>query len=326
MKDIYYAVISNTIGDTICATPTLKKLYDAYQRKINLVSQTDTKRVWINNPYINKIYTFEEFQCKFNSEFSGDFSRINYHESYVLPGLYNQFGMQRKFNMVDLRQVHANDIGIQLLPEEMTCEFYPNPFSNSFTLPKNYVVIHPSTNWPNRTWPIENWQKLVDYLSEKNIYTVVTGKNMVQSEPGITTKKSIEPLNNLYGLDLTDKADLSDTWHLLNNAKMLITFDSGLLHLAGTTDTFILQLVSAKNPKFVIPYRKGSQNYKYSYVKGKCDLFCTSNLMYSGKGRDDINSIPLLVGCLENKQTFECHSSVEDVTKTIDYLFNNNII
>ncbi len=322
MKDIYYAVISNTIGDTICATPTLKKLYDAYQRKINLVSRTDTKRVWINNPYINKIYTFEEFKSKF----SGDFSKINYHESYVLPGLYNQFGMQRKFNMVDLRQVHANDIGIQLLPEEMTCEFYPNPFSNSFTLPKNYVVIHPSTNWPNRTWAIENWQKLVDYLSEKNIYTVVTGKNMVQSEPGITTKKSIEPLNNLYGLDLTDKADLSDTWYLLNNARMLITFDSGLLHLAGTTDTFILQLGSAKNPKFVIPYRKGSQNYKYSYIKGKCDLFCTSNLMYSGKGRDDINSIPLLVGCLENKPTFECHSSIEDVIKTVNYLFDNNIV
>ena len=60
-------------------------------------------------------------------------SGINYHESYVLPGLYNQFGMQRKFNMVDLRQVHANDIGVQLLPEEMTCEFYPNSFSNSFT-------------------------------------------------------------------------------------------------------------------------------------------------------------------------------------------------
>lgn len=113
---------------------------------------------------------------------------------------------------------------------------------------------------------------------------------------------------------------------MLNNAKMLITFDSGILHLAGTTDTFIVQLGSAKNPKFVAPYRKGSQNYKYTYIKGKCDLFCTSNLRYSAKERDDINSIPILTGCLENKPTFECQSSIEDVTKTISYLFDNNIV
>ena len=115
MKDIYYAVISGTIGDTICATPSLRKLYQVYQRKINVVSQPDSKSVWINNPYIDKIYTFPEFV----NDFKGDKSVINYHESYVLPGLHNQFGMQRKFNMVDLRQVHANDLGIELLPEEM---------------------------------------------------------------------------------------------------------------------------------------------------------------------------------------------------------------
>jgi len=278
--------------------------------------------VWINNPYIDKLYNFPEFI----ELFKGDISKIRYHESYVLPGLHNQFGMQRKFNMVDLRQVHANDLGIQLLPEEMTCDFFPNEFSNSFSLPKDYVVIHPATNWPNRTWPQENWQKLVDFLSENNIYTVVTGKNMIQTEPYVTTEKLIKPLSNLYGIDLTDKADLSDTWHLLQGAKMLITFDSGILHLAGTTDTFIMQLGSAKNPKYVIPYRHGSQSYKYVYVKGNCDLFCTSNLRYSAKERDDINSIPILVGCLENKPTFECQSSIEDVKKTISYLFDNNIV
>ena len=71
---------------------------------------------------------------------------------------------------------------------------------------------------------------------------------------------------------------------------------------------------------------QSSQNYKYTYVKGKCDLFCTSNLRYSAKERDDINSIPILTGCLENKPTFECQSSIEDVTKTVSYLFDNNIV
>jgi len=29
----------NGLGDLICATPTIKKLHDAYQRKITIISQ-----------------------------------------------------------------------------------------------------------------------------------------------------------------------------------------------------------------------------------------------------------------------------------------------
>jgi hypothetical protein len=39
-----------------------------------------------------------------------------------------------------------------------------------------------------------------------------------------------------------------------------------------------------------------------------------------------MNSIPPLTDCLENKPKFECHSSIEDVTNTITYLINNNIV
>jgi ADP-heptose:LPS heptosyltransferase len=105
-----------------------------------------------------------------------------------------------------------------------------------------------------------------------------------------------------------------------------VTLDSGLLHLAGTTDTFIIQLGSAKDPRFSSPYRKGTRNYKYIYVKGKCDLFCTNNMKYSIKEWGTMNSIPPLTDCLENKPKFECHSSIEDVTNTITYLINNNIV
>ena len=39
-----------------------------------------------------------------------------------------------------------------------------------------------------------------------------------------------------------------------------------------------------------------------------------------------MNNVPPLTECLENKPTFECHSSVEDVTKTINYLFKTNLL
>ena len=92
-----------------------------------------------------------------------------------------------------------------------------------------------------------------------------------------------------------------------------ITMDSGLLHLAGTTDAHIIQLGSSINPEFRAPYRHGSQEYKYHYVGGGCSLFCASDMKHGVKEWGDIQGVPPLIGCLENKKTYECHPSVESV-------------
>jgi ADP-heptose:LPS heptosyltransferase len=39
---------------------------------------------------------------------------------------------------------------------------------------------------------------------------------------------------------LTGKTSISDCYHLIHNASCFITMDSGLLHLAGTTNTPII--------------------------------------------------------------------------------------
>lgn len=233
MRDVYLSVNCKTLGDTICFTPTLRKVYSIYDKKINVVVPEETKRIFINNPYIDTLYSYEEFNNKFKNKDWNDLisNEIEYYQTYLLPGLKNNLGVERKFQHVDLRQVHANDLGFQLFDDELECDFFPNDFSKCVDLPKDYVVIHPSTNWPNRTWNHENWQSLIDYLAENKIFTVITGKTTVQKEKSITTEKFIFKFKNVYGLDLSDNLDLSDTWHLLNNAKLFVTFDSGLLHL-----------------------------------------------------------------------------------------------
>ena len=97
--------------------------------------------------------------------------------------------------------------------------------------------------------------------------------------------------------------------------------DSGILHLAGTTDTHIIQLGSSINPKLRAPYRKGTQDYKYSYVPGTCDLFCASNMEYGQRAHNTIHGIPELMYCLENKSTFECHPSVKNVVNEVKKVY-----
>ena len=125
-----------------------------------------------------------------------------------------------------------------------------------------------------------------------------------------------------YGINLMDNSEstIGRIRNLLNSAKALITMDSGILHVGGTTDVNIIQLGSSINPKFRAPYRKGSQDYKYNYVGGKCDLFCASNLKYNVKEHNSIQGVPPLANCLENKPTFECHSDVKDVIDVVTSL------
>ena len=119
------------------------------------------------------------------------------------------------------------------------------------------------------------------------------------------------------GLNLVNKTTLDETWHLIQNSICFVTMDSGLLHLAGTTDAEIIQLGSSINPEFRSPYRHSSQEYKYHYVRGGCGLNCASDVRYGVREWNSIHGIPSLVDCLEHKPTFECHPSVIQVYNKI---------
>ena len=119
-----------------------------------------------------------------------------------------------------------------------------------------------------------------------------------------------------------DGSSINDLWHVINNAKALVTLDSGPLHLAGTTDTWIFQIGSARHPEFNTPYRKGSQDYKHIFIGGECSLFCASNLKYTVREWNNINSIHYLPVCQENYETMRCHPNSDQVLRQIKSIIN----
>ena len=102
-------------------------------------------------------------------------------------------------------------------------------------------------------------------------------------------------------------------FHIINDSHMLITMDTGPMHIAGLTDTHILQIGGAQHPSFRAPYRKGSQSYKHTFVGGSCNIFCNTDLKYNIKEWGDINSVAPLTDCREKKPTFECHPQLNNV-------------
>jgi ADP-heptose:LPS heptosyltransferase len=193
-----------------------------------------------------------------------------------------------------------------LTKDEMTLEYTPNEYEPIDGLPEQYVLIHPVQNWDSRTWDVKKWQLLTKLLNERGIAVVSVGKDSSELG-GANVDKPVFNFEIGLGLNLMNQTSLSQTWHLINNSLCFITMDSGLLHLAGTTDVNIIQLGSSINPEFRSPYRYGSQQYKYHYVIGGCTLKCASNMKYGVREWQSIQGIPSLVNCLERKESFECH-------------------
>jgi len=301
----------NGLGDLICATPTIKKVSLAYGNPITVISQMP--ELFKNNPCVDKSYKISSVDI--------DYFNDNYimHNSFYNIGKKNERGIEYKHNVMDIRSFHSINLGFMLGKDEMDC-FYRPTEENKFTeLPfSRYVVIHPVQSWAVRTWAAEKWMELTKQLNDRNIAVISIGRD--SHETGFfDTQKPVFNFEIPLGLNLMNKTSISDCWHLINNAICVITMDSGILHLAGTTDTRIIHLGSSIKPEFRAPYRYGSQDWNYQYVRGGCGIECASNMKYALKFWDDINSVQPLIGCLENKKEFECHPTVEQIIEAFGY-------
>lgn len=307
MKEICIDVTGcRALGDTLCVTPTVRKISQTYNKKISVISHHS--EIFEGLPYVEKSY---QYTFDLLNELSD-----NHEMMSTFDVSYKENGVCNKHNSMDIRQLHAINLGFMLTKNEMELEYVPNNNVILPNLPEKYVLIHPVQNWESRTWPAKNWQMLTQLLNEKGISVISVGKDSSELG-GSNVDKPVFNFPIKLGLNLMNKTSLDETWHLINRCSCFVTMDSGLLHLAGTTDCEILQLGSSINPEFRSPYRKGSQEYKYHYVRGGCGLNCASDMKYGVREWGSIQGIPSLVGCLERKSTFECHPSVLSVYQKI---------
>jgi ADP-heptose:LPS heptosyltransferase len=229
-------------------------------------------------------------------------------------GKKDERGIEMKHNMMDIRQFHAIHLGFMLGKYDMECFYRPTEQMVN-TISGKYIVIHPVNSWPNRTWSQDNWIKLSEKLIELGYKVVAVGKD--SSETGFfNVQKPVHEMGNNI-INLMNQTSISETWYLLNGSEAVVTMDSGILHLAATTETLIFELGSPINPEFRTPYRYGEQGWRHKYIKGGCGLHCNSNMKYALEYWPTIDSVQPLIGCLEKKETFECHPSVDQVINEI---------
>ena len=290
------------LGDSICAIPTINKLSEFYSKPITVFN--DWSHLLIDHPSVS--------ECKKLDDST---------EGYLVHDTFEKFlanGREKKHNAIDIRQYHAWDIGISLTNDEMDCDLYCEKEKDIGI--SDYVIIHPSKTWESRTWDESKWQELTNGLISLGLKVVIIGNDNGQKE--WNEDKKILELKNVHnikgGINLINKTSIPELrWMMNHKAFCVITMDSGILHVAGTTDCNIIQLGSSLNYKLRAPYRNGKQDYKYQYIGGSCNIACASSLKYGLKEHGDIHGIPVLRNCQEKYDEFLCHPSVDNIIQGI---------
>lgn len=333
MAKILIKVPCPAMGDTLCSTPTIRKISQSYGQKIDVLAvRTD---VLARNPYIDNLIPFES-QIEEYDEIFDTFVRSIKVNKHMDPHTFYDKGMEIKLANFEARQVHALCAGISLYPDELHCDYIPStPTSRSLKVTKNFVVLHVTESWPNRTWEISKWQRLVDLIKTYTDLKIVTiGKSHSELAHFGNMEKKVIKLNNVdydfcFDNEPVDQYhhsgddEISEMWHMINNAYGLISFDSGPIHLAGTTDSWIFQIGASVRPEKTTPWRNSSQNYKFKFVGGECKIFCASCPKYSVKEHGTINSVPYVPECLENYTEYKCQPSPDEVFYTLLKTYNN---
>ena len=92
------------------------------------------------------------------------------------------------------------------------------------------VILHPYASHDEKKWPKNHWFTLINVLDEQKIPWLIVGQNT-------------EPLLKDDIRDCTNKTDLRMLCALMSLAKVVVSGDSGPLHLANAVHTPIIALM-----------------------------------------------------------------------------------
>ena len=316
-KQVAICIDTPALGDTLAAIPTLRKLSNAYESQLIVFSSKPF--LFEGHPLVSKALKLDD-PLRYDPD-------VKVYRTFmpIVGKTYDLRGEQVEFRSsnTDIRQFHAISLGFSLTQDEMEMDLYIERERDLGF--EDYVIIHPTYTWASRTWDQDKWQDLVNRLNKQGIPVVAVGRD--SHEVGtFSVDKPVMDLDIQLGINLLNDPDNDPAelrWMMNHKATAIVTMDSGLLHIAGTTDVNIIQLGSSIDPKLRAPYRNGSQDYKYKYVGGGCEIFCSSNMKYNIREHGTIQAIPPQIHCLENKPTFECHPEVDQVYDSVMNLYDD---
>ena len=272
------------LGDLVYATSIIDALKLEYGEEtiIDFVCTPGSGSLFNADKRINKVFVLKH--KKIPLFFSTQKKAIVQHSQQVPYDILVNFEFGKQFKSL-LTKIHAKKkIGVQLekivFPQKMTHmvditkyifksivsqEIYDKSFPHvlglskkdiytKYKLAQEYIIISPSNSHQKknrmnyRAWKNESWIELIHKLAQ-NIQVVIVGST---DEEDFFTLLKPYPSNVL---DLVAKTSLSELIGIIENAKALISTDTGTAHLASAVNTEVFALIGPTPEDVTGPYQ-----------------------------------------------------------------------
>lgn len=240
------------MGDCLCAVPVLRKIRRQYPDIARLVLFTHQPALFARCPYVDEAHPWTEAAV---AAVAGE--GLTLFNTGKLP-----------YHLMDTIDFMSIPAGLgQLSFREKQLQYFPVEDDQAARFD---VVLNTSMTWPSRSWPLAHWQRLADALVADGRSVAVVGKTLHSPWDGMT--KSSEGLTGC--VDLTNRLSLDQTYYTIARAGLFVTCQNGLSVLSGATDTEVIVLDrSIEWSKYAL-YRHEDPRYRFSIVKGNCDIYC----------------------------------------------------
>jgi heptosyltransferase-1 len=134
---------------------------------------------------------------------------------------------------------------------------------------KNLVAIGPATRWESKSWPPEFFAETIKLTSQKTdantVFWLLGTKEEVGIGETIIAQAGAAHLHNFMG-----KTDLPTMMALLKRSKLMLTNDSGPMHIAAALELPTIALFGPTDPDKTGPYGRGHRVFRTAVECAPC--------------------------------------------------------
>jgi ADP-heptose:LPS heptosyltransferase len=232
----------SSLGDVVLTTGIMKKFSEIFNNaEIHILTSKEFGCIFENEEYIKKILTFDrksgfssyikfiqdningydyiiDLHGSLRSKFLKITTDANYF-SYKKDSFKRRLFVKKKFFKNELNKTVVErywEILIKPFNVEKLNADDLKPFLNIPVSNENYIVIHPQASKKTKIW--DKMDNLAENLINKGLNAVYIGK---------TPQSAPEKVKNLTG-----KTNLKELINVISKSSMLVTTDSGPMHIA----------------------------------------------------------------------------------------------
>lgn len=285
----------SSLGDIVHSLPVLKDLRSGFPRAhIAWLIKSQYAGILEGNPYLNEIIPWDWNSSNWFTGLPGLIKKLknSYFDLVIdLQGLFRSglvsflsgaperlgFKNARELSpifytkrvSVPTKEIHAVDryrlitdyLGIKQGDPDFTIAIDEQEkecverllFESGVKSEDVLVIVNPSSRWQSKRWHPEGFAKICDILSDEYGVKVV----FIGGQEDINIAYKVREMMKTAPVILTDRTTIKGLVALLSKANLLITNDSGPMHIAAALNVPVVAIFGPTDPARTGPYSGG---------------------------------------------------------------------